>query len=312
MSKPGSRGLSYALADLALLALAGYLASQVAQRLLLPASATFAGGAAAGDADVVANGQERKPPPGGQASLVDAITSRNLFGSRMDTPGSGTESGAALPSFSPLPVQLMGTVVDLGGGRSFAILDDTEARKQLLLFVGESLRPGILLKEVARNRAVFVREGREEVVERAREGGKAPPPPGPPRTASQGGGDGGKALTAEPDLNVRRTGENSFVVDRRELDGAVGNLTTLASQVRLVPNFTEGKSDGFRVFNIRPNSIFGKLGLANGDVIRRVNGLEISGAEQALQAFTQLREASDITLDLSRANRNLTLQFEVR
>jgi len=58
--------------------------------------------------------------------------------------------------------------------------------------------------------------------------------------------------------------------------------------------------------------MFSRLGLANGDIIRRINGLEISGAEQAMQAFVQLREASNINLDLTRANRNLTLNFEVR
>ncbi len=319
MRKPGARGPWYTLADLALLVLAGYLASQVAQRVVLPVGGggtsafipPYGGTSADSTADGTADGEERKPAAGGLASLAEAIISRNLFGSRVDSPASETGGGPAMPASFPLPVQLLGTVVDSGGGRSFAILDDTEARKQVLLFVGESFRPGAILKEVARNRAVFIRDGREEVVERAREGGKASLPSGLPR-APVAAEEGGRGKPAEPDLNVRRTGENSFVVDRRELDGAVGNLTQLASQVRLVPNFADGKPDGFRIFNIRPNSLFSKLGMANGDVIRRVNGLEVSGAEQALQAFSQLRESSSITLDLSRANRNLTLQFEVR
>lgn len=311
MRAPLVRGPWYTLGDLVLLALAAWFASRVAFTLLLPPLPPPAGAGALEEGVRPAPAGEAAPAAGREGA-AQAIVSRNLFGSRSGEP-SGAGEGEGAPSQGiPLPFQLLGTVLDSGGGRSFAIFEDSEARKQVLVFVGESPRPGAVLSAVERNRAVFLRDGREEAIERTRERGAspagAPPPPGravaPPRIEGAPAGD--------LPINVRQTGANSYVVDRRELDAAVGNFSQLATQVRMVPNFSDGKPDGFRLFNIRPNSLFSRLGLANGDIIRRVNGLEISGAEQAMQAFVQLREAANINLDLTRANRNLTLNFEVR
>jgi general secretion pathway protein C len=315
MRRTGIHASWYTLGDLLLLGLAAFFASQVAARLLWPA-ATPAGDGHAGGAGAPRAAPSATPSGPVLDEVADAVVARNLFNSRTVTPEGEPGSGSAPVSAAPLPVQLLGTVVDSGGGRSLAILDDTEARKQVVLLVGESIRPGAILASVSRNRVVFLRDGREEALEKVRDAAPSrPAAPGAQASRSAPPGlpvDRGGGAEGEPAVGVRRTGENQYVVDRREIEGAMGNLSQLAAQVRLVPNFSEGKADGFRIFNIRPNSLFSKLGVANGDVLRRVNGLEISGAEQALQAFTQLKEASSINLDISRANRNLTLQFEVR
>jgi general secretion pathway protein C len=111
---------------------------------------------------------------------------------------------------------------------------------------------------------------------------------------------------------VRKVGDNNYVMDRREVEGVLQDFNKLLTQIRVVPHFSNGKPDGFKVFNIRPNSLFMKLGMVNGDIIKRVNGLDITGPEQALQMFQQLRDESRITLDLERFRKNLTLQYEVR
>ncbi len=296
------QGLLTALGELSLVAAAAFLASQVAIQLVArPVALTAAAGPVAGAPPAPA--LDRK-------GMAEAVASRNLFRGRTGT--AGAEEAAVPPEGpAPLAANLLGTVVDETGGRSFAIVDDNESRQQVVLFVGETFRPGTVLKSVERNRVVFLRDGREEALERLREGkeGGGGPAPAPSRASAR---PPDRALPGGPTINVRQTGEFSRVVDRKDADAAFADMGKIMQQVRVVPNFTEGKPDGFRLFNIRPNSVFAQLGLANGDVLRRVNGLEISGPEQALQMFTQLREASSIALDLTRANKNLSLQVEVR
>jgi general secretion pathway protein C len=89
-------------------------------------------------------------------------------------------------------------------------------------------------------------------------------------------------------------------------------MSKLMTQIRVVPNFTDGQPDGFKIFAIRPGSLFAKIGLQNGDVLKRVNGVEIQGPEQAFEAYQRLKDETSIQIDLVRRNENKTLNYEVR
>ena len=84
------------------------------------------------------------------------------------------------------------------------------------------------------------------------------------------------------------------------------------TQIRVVPNFTDGQADGFKVFAIRPGSLFAKIGLQNGDVLKRVNGIELQGPEQAFEAYQRLKDENSVQIDLSRRQDNKTFSYEIR
>ncbi len=72
------------------------------------------------------------------------------------------------------------------------------------------------------------------------------------------------------------------------------------SSIRLVPNFHDGRTDGFRLFAVRPGSLMSQLGIANGDSLLTLNGLPLNGPEQWTKALDQARTAPRSTLELSR------------
>jgi general secretion pathway protein C len=298
----------FMLADLVLLAVAGFVASKIILATLAPPAA---------------------PPPStlGEVMTTSAVTreiqdpdaavilKRNLFGSKvLDTsPGAAEKSEADLQSLpeSTLPLKLLGTVVQVSGKKSFAIIQDTGTREQQIHFVGDEVREGTTITSVTRNRIVLLRNGREEILEKDEDQSAAPPAvrarARTTRTA--------RARTAAPGqgpVTVRKVGDNNFVMDRREVEGVLQDFNKLLTQIRVVPHFADGKPDGFKIFNIRPGSLFASLGMVNGDIIKRVNGLDITGPEQALQMFQQLRDESQVTVDLERFRKNLTLQYEIR
>ena len=53
---------------------------------------------------------------------------------------------------------------------------------------------------------------------------------------------------------------------RPSLDKALANLNDLAMQARIVPAFKDGQAEGFKLFSIRPDSLYSKIGIVNGDV----------------------------------------------
>jgi general secretion pathway protein C len=111
---------------------------------------------------------------------------------------------------------------------------------------------------------------------------------------------------------IRQTGENAFVVDRRELAGGVEGMSGLLTQLRAVAEVRDGRPAGFRLFQIRDASLFARLGLRDGDVVQRVNGAAISEPAALLGFLQRLGEEPRVALDIVRADRPRTLVYELR
>jgi len=111
---------------------------------------------------------------------------------------------------------------------------------------------------------------------------------------------------------IREVNDTTWSVQQSEFDKWMDNLNCLAIQARIVPHLVEGKPEGFKLFAIRPNSFYSKLGLQNGDVILKINGIALSSPDNALEAYTKLRDAKELTLDILRRGkaRKHTYRFE--
>ena len=84
------------------------------------------------------------------------------------------------------------------------------------------------------------------------------------------------------------------------MENALGNMPQLFTQARVVPSFTNGASRGFKLFAMRPDSFFTRLGLKNGDALQRVNGFTLDSPTSALEAFNHLRSSARIEIELER------------
>jgi general secretion pathway protein C len=100
--------------------------------------------------------------------------------------------------------------------------------------------------------------------------------------------------------SIKATSENEYDISRAEVDKTLSNLNDVAMQARIVPAFKDGVATGFKLFSIRPDSIYSKIGIQNGDVIRRINGFEINSPDKALEAYSKLREAGRIEIEVER------------
>src|SRR6266513_1513686 len=114
------------------------------------------------------------------------------------------------------------------------------------------------------------------------------------------------------DDRIPRTAENAFIVDRREVAGAVDNMSGLMTQLRAVAEVREGRPAGFRLFQIRDDSLFAKLGLRNGDVVERVNGTQVADPTALLAFLQRLRTEPRVALDIVRGDAPRTLVYDLR
>ena len=110
---------------------------------------------------------------------------------------------------------------------------------------------------------------------------------------------------------VNKVSDTDYRVDRAELDRTLANLNEVATQARIVPSFKNGKPNGFKLFSIKPGSIFAKIGMQNGDVIQKINGYDMNSPDRALEIYTKLRDATSLTIDLQRRGNNQTMNYTI-
>jgi len=171
----------------------------------------------------------------------------------------------------------------------------------------ESFAPNTKIVKIQPDRIEFVNSGRLEYAEVLGEGIDifGPPKRGPVASAPSARAPADKSAT------VRSEGEGRYTVDKREIDDAIQNLDKLYTQIRAVPNFSGGKVSGMKVLSVKSGSIFAKLGLRRGDVLQKINGMELD-VRRGFEIFNQLKEESNIRLDLIRQGQPTTLEYEIR
>lgn len=116
---------------------------------------------------------------------------------------------------------------------------------------------------------------------------------------------------ADDSADIKKTGDGTYEVGQGEVDKALNNLADLATQARIVPAFEGGKSVGFKLFSIRPGSLYSKIGLQNGDVINRINGYEITSPDKALEVYSKLKDSKHVTVDVKRRGKPTTLDYSI-
>lgn len=130
--------------------------------------------------------------------------------------------------------------------------------------------------------------------------GAAVPAPVAPLAESKGSG------LATP------VGAGNYVIDQRALNAALDNIGQAMTDARLLPSMKDGKVEGFRASEVKPQGIFGMIGMKNGDVLLRINDFQIDSPEKAIQSFATLKGQSRIKLDMIRDGQPTTFNYDIR
>jgi len=213
----------------------------------------------------------------------------------------------AAPVKSGMRVKLLGTLVANDKMWSVSSIQDMTNQRSTTYMVGDRLQ-GAEVIDIERARVIIINAGRKEFID------------GNP-------GDGSGAMAAAPPMpigvpvqapagnfgnGIRAVSENDYEVPRTEIDRTLANLNDVAMQARIVPAFKDGQAQGFKLFSIRPDSIYSKIGVQNGDVIKRINGFELNSPEKALEVYSKLKEASRIEIELERNGSSIRKNYNIR
>lgn len=258
----------------------------------------------------------------GGVEIYKVIEDRNIFNSAEVAAAPTEDPGAANPEQAgelgpavktSLDVKVQSTLV-IGEGtdrRSSAMISGGKSKGSQAFFVGdeESFAPNVKLTKVARDRIEFINGGKLEFAElvdwTAKKSVFASPDEAHSGSKTADKGEKGKTSEEAPSAGGK------IVLDQKEVDDALQNLDKLYSEVRIVPNFQDGKPDGMKVLSIKPGGLASKLGIRRGDVLKNVNGQELD-IKRGMELFSSMKDSKNFSLDVVRGGKNQTLEYEIK
>lgn len=236
------------------------------------------------------------------------ILERGLFGKATQgrlTPIVQTASAAG-PQAAPPPMAvndliLLGTAV--GSFReTFALVLKSSTREERVFRLGDTVFSTGPLVSVKKDVAEILVSGkRVKILTPTAAAEAAATAAAAPAAAPASGG--GLAASA---------GAGNYIIDQRALNAALDNIGQAMTDARLLPSMKDGKVEGFRASEVKPQGIFGTVGIRNGDVLLRMNDFPIDSPEKAIQSFASLKGQSRIKLDLIRDGQPTTFTYDIR
>ncbi len=260
----------------------------------------------------------RDSPPPGENESNNVIVERNFFQSALtkitevaNQAADGVDpsqlEGEGVPT--SMRATLVGTLVADDPDWSMAVIKDQNKNETNAYRVEGTFMDEATIVAITSTKVIFNRNGAREYLEMQDKNAKgktsAPTfasstsPQSTPGDASPGG------------EGIKQVGEDKYIIAKTEIDKTLTNLNNIAMQARIIPSFKNGEADGFRLFAIRPGSLYSKLGIQNGDVIHKINGYAINSPEKGWEIFQKLKTARSIDIELTRRGADKALNFKI-
>lgn len=229
---------------------------------------------------------EKNPP----LRNYQVINSRNLFGSVEKAAENIKPETIDTLEPTSLKIALLGTVAG-SDQNAVAVIEEKKLRKQGLYRVGDSVE-GAMIKMILRGKVILRVGDKDEILTMEEDD-----------MSKTGDGRGRSGVSGE---------QTSIKVSRTDIEKSMQNINTLLSQVRIRPHYKNGEADGLGISRIRPNSIFTKLGLRNGDVVQAIDETPIQSPDDILSLYEKIKSGANISIQINRRGQQKTISYEVR
>lgn len=182
-----------------------------------------------------------------------------------------------------LGIKLIGTVLANEPGDSMAIIESLTSGNQEVYKEGDTLQ-NILIKRILSRRVII----------------------------DEGNGDEMLTMVRETTTDTFPLESPRVQIGKKEVDNTIPTYSQMMRLIRLRPYRREGRLGGFIIYNIKPESIFERMGFENGDVITRVRGKPIMVTQEAVNFYHTIRQGGDVCIDIKRDDTDQKLCFEIK
>ena len=233
-------------------------------------------------------------------TVYNPIVDRDLFDTKATVEVAPKTVDVEALEQTSLQLKLWGTVTG-PPEEAYAVIEEGGKREQNLFRIGDAIQ-NATVKLILREKVILNVDGKDEVlaIEKAAGKGKRPARKVPGRSVA--GRPSGQTPVSVQKITLRRS----------QIDSAIQDVSQLMNQVNIRPHFYQGQPDGMMLSRIKPNSLFMRMGLRNGDVITGVNGRDITSVDDALGFYDNLKSADNVKLNLKRGGRQRTIEYNIK
>ena len=224
-----------------------------------------------------------------------AAANRDLFGAVQDSGEGPSEFKMEDLEPTALNVALLGTV---SGDRqnAVAVIQETAKRTQSLYKEGDTIQNATIIK-ILRGKVILRVGDKNQILTMEEQSTSSQQRPGVSRSIRPTG-------LSEPGTTI--------TLDRSMVTKSLEDMNELISQVRVRPHYKDGKADGLMLSQVRPNSIFTKMGLRNGDIIQGVDGEPITSPDEIMDLYEELKTGSSVSVQIGRRGQEKTLNYRFK
>ena len=259
------------LLSILLLALCAYTAAQLVWLIMTPAP----------DLPRFSGQQESASKKQPQTDYASQIASAHLFGTQQN-------QQITQPMDAPvtrLNLKLRGVFAVEDESKGVALIAGSSGPEKMYT-VGKKLPGNITLSAVYPDRVILKRNGQLETLKL-------------PETKGTGGmSSNTRSRRTSRSSQPGATSKGSRLRQiRRDF---LRNPTKLAELVRVAPVVENGQTSGFRLEALKDDPLFKELGIQSGDVVKRVNGVDLDSSAKGLRVMQQLRRAKQVSVTIER------------
>lgn len=196
------------------------------------------------------------------------------------TPTYASENTNGEPRY---PFKLLGTILESDSRGSIAIIKDINSKKQCNYRVGDKISDYQIAK-ITRGAVTLLKNGKIFLL------------------------DFPLGSEAEPVITVSA---EERIVNLASLTEKISDLNMVMSHALVIPHIESGKIKGFKIMQVKNNSLVKLTGLKEGDIITKINGQSLDSLRKPIEMYQHLRNQEKIDLEITRGRdiKNLIYYF---
>ena len=163
---------------------------------------------------------------------------------------------------------------------------------------------GYKLVEVFDQKAVLAKNGRKYDLVLVDEDSKSAP-------STNSSGSNSKPSSSGESTEAEFVPGEPVTLTRNELDTYVKNPNKIWKNIRIQELRRDGKLNGFRVNYVKKGSFFSHSGLKSGDIIKSIDGKEITTLADVMKYYSNVNSLDGLTLGVTRGDEELDLEFSI-
>ncbi len=134
--------------------------------------------------------------------------------------------------------------------------------------------------------------------------------PRPKRPARRSRRSRANTVPAEIANKISRVSADEYTIERSAFEEVLERQAELMRQTRVRPVRENGEVVGLRVV-ARPGTLLHAIGIRSGDVVKSINGFDLTNPQKALEAYGRLKTANRLSLSFERNGKTQTIDYRI-